>query len=70
LRHSYAVVALRKLDMDGIDLYSEIPILSTYMGHENLYGTEHYLHMTVENSQDIRYKMDEFNKGLFPEVAE
>lgn len=70
LRHTYAVAALRQLDRKGIDLYSEIPILSTYMGHENLYGTEHYLHMTVENSQDILSMMEEFNKGLFPEVSE
>jgi len=70
IRHSYAVAALRQLDRKGIDLYSEIPILSTYMGHENLYGTEHYLHMTVENSQDVLSMMDEFNKGLFPEVSE
>lgn len=70
LRHSYAASALRHLDSKGIDLYSEIPILSTYMGHENLYGTEHYLHMTVENSQDILSKMEEFNRGLFPEVSE
>lgn len=70
IRHSYAVAALRQLDSKGIDLYSEIPILSTYMGHENLYGTEHYLHMTVENSRDILLKMEKFNKGLFPEVAE
>ncbi len=68
LRHSFAVAAFRQLDNNGLDMYNEIPILSTYMGHENLYGTEHYLHMTTENSQDIMDKMKEFNKGLFPEV--
>lgn len=70
LRHSFAVAAFRQLDSKGLDMYSEIPILSTYMGHENLYGTEHYLHMTTENSQDILAKMEEFNKGMFPEVSE
>jgi len=70
LRHSYAVTALRKMDIKGSDLYSEIPILSTYLGHENIYGTEHYLHMTIENSSDILSKMEEFNRGLFPEVSE
>lgn len=70
LRHSYAVAALRKMDIKGIDLYSEIPILSTYMGHENIYGTEYYLHMTTENSLDILSKMEEFSRGLFPEVSE
>ena len=38
--------------------------------HENLYGTEHYLHMTAENSRGILDKMEEFNRGLFPEVPE
>lgn len=70
LRHSFAVAAFRQLDNSGLDMYNEIPILSTYMGHENLYGTEHYLHMTAENSRDILDKMEEFNKGLFPEVLE
>lgn len=70
LRHSFAVASFRQLDRKGADMYSEMPILSTYMGHENLYGTERYLHMTTENSQDILAKMEEFNKGLFPEVLE
>lgn len=70
LRHSFAVAAFRQMDNNGLDMYNEIPVLSTYMGHENLYGTEHYLHMTAENSQDILDKMEEFNKGLFPEVLE
>lgn len=70
LRHSFAVAAFRQLDNNGLDMYSEIPILSTYMGHENLYGTEHYLRMAAENSRDILNKMEKFNKGLFPEVLE
>lgn len=70
LRHSFAVAAFRQLNHNGLDMYNEIPVLSTYMGHENLYGTEHYLHMTAENSRDILDKMEVFNKGLFPEVTE
>lgn len=70
LRHSFAVLSLRQLSLNGADLYSEIPILSTYMGHENIYGTEHYLHSTTENNQDILLKMESFNKGVFPEVDE
>ena len=70
LRHSFAVAAFRQLDNNDLDMYNEIPVLSTYMGHENLYGTEHYLHMTAENNRDILDKMEEFNKGLFPEVLE
>lgn len=58
------------LDNNGLDMYDEISVLSTYMGHENIYGTEHYLHMTAENSRDILDKVEKFNKGLFPEVPE
>lgn len=70
LRHSFAVAAFRRLEHNGLDMYDGIPVLSTYMGHENLYGTEHYLHMTAENSRDILDKMEEFNKGIFPGVPE
>ena len=70
LRHSFAVSAYQKLEMEGVDLYSEIPILSTYMGHANLYGTESYLHMTPDSRKDILNRMEEFNRGLFPEVIE
>lgn len=70
LRHSFAVAAFRQLDRNGRDMYDEIPVLSTYMGHENLYGTEHYLHMTAENSRDILDKVEGFSKGIFPEVLE
>lgn len=70
IRHSFAVASFRKLDSEGKDMYNEVPILSTYMGHAQIYGTEKYLHMTTENSSDIMDKMEIFNNGLFPEVPE
>ena len=70
LRHTFAVAAFRKLDLSGKDMYDEAPILSTYMGHDRIYGTEKYLHMTAENSADILDCMEKFNEGLFPEVDE
>lgn len=69
-RHTFAVTAFRKLDLSGKDMYDEAPILSTYMGHDRIYGTEKYLHMTAENSADILECMEKFNEGLFPEVDE
>lgn len=70
IRHSFAVASFRKLDHEGKDMYSEAPVLSAYMGHDRIYGTEKYLHMTAENSADIMEKMEAFNNGLFPEVPE
>ena len=51
-------------------MYDEIPVLSAYMGHDRIYGTEKYLHMTAENSADILGRMEHFNLGIFPEVDE
>ena len=69
IRHSYAVAAFQKLDHEGKDLYSEAPILSTYLGHKNISGTEKYLHMTAANSADILQKMSDYIKDIFPEVG-
>ena len=68
IRHSYAIAMFQQLDHDGVDLYSEIPILSTYLGHKNIYGTEKYLHMTASNGADILRKMADYSQGIFPEV--
>ena len=68
IRHSYAVTAFRKLELEGKDLYSEAPILSTYMGHKNIYGTETYLHATAVTNAEILQKMSDYNVGIFPEV--
>lgn len=68
LRHTFAVTSFRKRNLEGRDMYEEAPVLSTYMGHERIYGTEKYLHMTTENSEDILACMEKFNEGLFPEV--
>lgn len=53
-----------------VKLLGEVPILSTYMGHDRIYGTEKYLHMTGENSADNLACMEKFNEGLFPKVDE
>ncbi len=70
IRHTFAVNSFRKMDLDGHDMYDEVPILSTYMGHARIYETEKYLNMSAENSSDIISKMEQFNQGIFPEVPE
>ena len=70
LRHSFAVHSFRQMHKSGKDMYDEAPVLSAYMGHDSIYGTERYLHMAAENSADIISMMEDFNRsqGLFPEV--
>ena len=41
------------------------------MGHENIYGTETYLHNSSEIKSDMIEVMEEYNHahGIFPEVT-
>jgi integrase len=68
LRHTFAVMSFRKQDLAGVDMYAAAPYLSTYMGHDRIYGTEKYLHMTAENSEDVIEQTTSYSAGLFPEV--
>ncbi|MCL1828252.1 MAG: tyrosine-type recombinase/integrase [Oscillospiraceae bacterium] len=68
LRHTFAGASFRKQDRAGIDMYAAAPYLSTYMGHDKIYGTEKYLHMTAENSEDVIEQTTSYSAGLFPEV--
>jgi integrase len=45
-RHAFAVRRLECWYRSGVDLHSRLPWLSAYMGHDNILGTEKYLHAT------------------------
>jgi integrase/recombinase XerD len=48
MRHTYAVHRLTHWNRKGLDVHARLPWLSAYMGHENVLGTEVYLHATPE----------------------
>jgi len=48
LRHTFAVHRLTRWYRKGVDLHVRLPWLSAYMGHDDLLGTEAYLHATPE----------------------
>ena len=70
LRHTFAVHSMRMQQLSGIDLYSTAPSFSVYLGHYNLTGTQKYLHMTAENSEDIWRITNKLAKEIFPEVPQ
>jgi integrase/recombinase XerD len=45
-RHAFAVHRLERWYRAGVDLHSRLSWLSAYMGHDNILGTEKYLHAT------------------------
>lgn len=46
-RHTFAVSAFRQMADSAMDMYTSLPILSAYLGHENIYATEKYLRLTM-----------------------
>ncbi len=47
-RHTFAVHRLTRWYRQGVDLQARLPWLSTYMGHDDILGTETYLNATPE----------------------
>ena len=52
-RHAFAVHTLLRWYREGADLDAKLPLLATYLGHQNLSGTQKYLHLTAELFPDI-----------------
>ena len=49
LRHRFASAALMRWIDNGQDLYSRLPYLQAYMGHNRLSSTAYYIHLLPEN---------------------
>lgn len=63
-RHGFAVHTLLRWYRDGEDLDAKLPLLATYLGHQNLSGTQRYLHLTAELFPEITARVD----AVFGEV--
>jgi len=48
LRHTFAVHRLARWHRAGLDAQARLPLLSVYMGHDSILGTEKYLTATPE----------------------
>jgi len=70
LRHTFAVNSFRKRANEGFDSYADAPLLSVFMGHDELIETQTYLHMTAEIGKDILERTSAYTIGIFPEVPE
>ena len=66
LRHTFACHSLKKMDESGMDIYTGLPILSTYLGHKSMDGTEKYTKLTSEIYPDIIKKAEDLRSDLYP----
>lgn len=66
LRHTFAVHSLMKQAKAGKDLYCLLPILSVFMGHKTLAGTESYVRLTSEMYPELNLQIGEVSSFIFP----
>ncbi len=70
LRHTFAVHSLEKMVSQGQDIYCALPILQTYMGHQDVESTEQYLRLTSDTYGIIIDSTADIYHNVFPEVEE
>lgn len=58
LRHTFAVRRLEAWYREGADLNAKLPVLSTYLGHESMSGTQRYLQLTAELYPDLAKRIE------------
>lgn len=70
LRHTFAVNALANMAEAGLDLYVSLPILSNYLGHQSINGTEHYVRLTASRYPDLIKDVDMICLNVFPKFRQ
>ena len=65
LRHTFCVRALEQMQEKGFDLYTSLPILSTYLGHKRLTETEYYLRLLEDHFSGIIEQVENYNPNLY-----
>lgn len=68
LRHTFAVTSLANMADAGIDLYASLPILSSYLGHQSLEATNHYVRLTSNMYPDLLKDVDMICLDVFPKT--
>lgn len=68
LRHTFAVTSLATMAEAGIDLYASLPILSTYLGHQSLDATNHYVRLTANMYPNLIKDVDVICLDVFPKL--
>lgn len=60
LRHTFATHRLEEWYRQGVDIQSMLGLLSTYLGHTRISGTQRYLTMTTELLQQASQRFNKY----------
>lgn len=66
-RHTFAVHCLNNWVLSGDDLTAALPVLSRYLGHNGIRGTQNYLQLTAQMYPDITAKLEAQFGELIPQ---
>jgi integrase/recombinase XerD len=66
IRHTFAVHKLIQWHQEGADLNAKLPLLVTYLGHQDFTGTQKYLHLTAELFPNLTARMNKQFGGVIP----
>ena len=70
LRSTFAVHRMAQWYREGSDLGAKLPILSSYMGHQCISGTQRYLRLTIDLFGDVANRLDEVFGHVIPVEVE
>jgi integrase/recombinase XerD len=65
-RHAFAVYRLMAWANDGVDIHARLPLLSAYLGHRNIIGTEVYLRATPQLLELASSRFERHLRGAPP----
>lgn len=68
-RHTFAVHCLKHWVLNDEDITNLMPYLSTFLGHNDLRGTQHYLRLTADLYPQITASVEQSFSTLIPEVS-
>lgn len=68
IRHTCAVHSLVKMVNVGVDIYCALPILSVFLGHKTVKGTENYVRLTREMYPAIVEMEQSITSHIYPKI--
>jgi site-specific recombinase XerD len=69
IRHTFAVHSLIKMTESGIDIYCALPVLSVFLGHKTISGTEQYVRLTQEMYPEVIKMEQSITSFVFPKTT-
>ena len=69
-RHTFAVMSLRQMTRNGLDVYASLPILSTCLGHASIGSTEDYVRLTIDAYPELEDALSDTDEYIYPKLGE